>query len=628
MSQQFHNVFLDFLNRDSRQIFGLFENVQPEAHIEALTRALNVAVLLCRENCICPVGFLSECGLARATVKRRRDFLFEGLIRLAIRESTIAEWHDKKRREYGQFRQKYLGLFEPSLVDFLKAFPDALIRRETVIGPTLVHDWEQAIDVDPFWKKVTAGKSYADIAIAQAVPKDLYQEGLAVVWPAIEQKLIDQISSSPAELRLLLQHQYFQIYLREYGLTVITGIPFSRFDFGVAHSTLEYDYRLLKAVATAAGVWEGLRSFSAPSIIGLRHRGDFWRFREAFEELGLRCGSIFAGTRAATFGGERTTSLGYDLPQYLKHQAFLTTSRGIDIKDAELDEIAYRLSVVATSAAKVINSEAKDLFVDRSEKSIASLSPNVVSRQRVQTVGVFVALREERLEIVKRWKLTNEEGSPYWRGNRNGRHIVLYSTSEMGRVPAAIITYRLLSEIKVDMLMVVGIAGGFAETGTELGDVLVPSSVIDLASRKMKEIKEELKPEFRSTEFLLDKRMIEFLDSSSFNRGEWEKEVIEIAEWPDGRRPTLRYERVASLDDVVASDKWRKALLDATPKLSGVEMEAGGICAAADKFQIRPCVLRGVSDLADPAKSDTRWRTIAIRTTANLIERFFDHSKY
>jgi nucleoside phosphorylase len=49
-------------------------------------------------------------------------------------------------------------------------------------------------------------------------------------------------------------------------------------------------------------------------------------------------------------------------------------------------------------------------------------------------------------------------------------------------------------------------------------------------------------------------------------------------------------------------------------------MEAGGVCAAAKMNSIQVVVVRGVSDLADPAKSDNVWRQRAMKTVAHLLE--------
>ena len=70
----------------------------------------------------------------------------------------------------------------------------------------------------------------------------------------------------------------------------------------------------------------------------------------------------------------------------------------------------------------------------------------------------------------------------------------------------------------------------------------------------------------------------------------------------------------------MASSEFAELLCHAWPKLVGIEMEAGGVCAAAEAFQIKAAVVRGVSDLADPSKSNDEWRRRAMKTVAHLIE--------
>ena len=49
-------------------------------------------------------------------------------------------------------------------------------------------------------------------------------------------------------------------------------------------------------------------------------------------------------------------------------------------------------------------------------------------------------------------------------------------------------------------------------------------------------------------------------------------------------------------------------------------MESGGVCEAAKFEAVGVAVIRGVSDLADPRKSDDDWRRRAMLTVAVLIE--------
>jgi nucleoside phosphorylase len=241
------------------------------------------------------------------------------------------------------------------------------------------------------------------------------------------------------------------------------------------------------------------------------------------------------------------------------------------------------------------------------------------------TLAIFVALDIEREILVKHLGLKNQFPSDIWDGECNGLRVALFSSSDMGRVAGAIQTMRFLAKHRPEMLLVAGIAGGFKQEKVNLGDVIVAKSVADLASRKIRENKTHALPEFRPKEFMTDQRLPEFLQSGSFDRASWEQRIIEHGEWPNGLRPTLHIGTIASLDEVVGSAKWITKLLGAWPKLLGVEMESGGVCAAAEEYRIRAAVVRGVSDFADPAKSDDSWRRRSMKAVACTIDSLLDN---
>lgn len=81
---------------------------------------------------------------------------------------------------------------------------------------------------------------------------------------------------------------------------------------------------------------------------------------------------------------------------------------------------------------------------------------------------------------------------------------------------------------------------------------------------------------------------------------------------------------MASVDEVVSSNKWSGLMLEGPggeKKLLGVEMEAGGVCAAAEHARVPVCMLRAISDNADPSKADDGWRKRGMGTIALLLER-------
>ena len=114
------------------------------------------------------------------------------------------------------------------------------------------------------------------------------------------------------------------------------------------------------------------------------------------------------------------------------------------------------------------------------------------------------------------------------------------------------------------------------------------------------------------------------MHSELFDMTRWSNEACEKFEWPAGRRPSIHSGPMASSDEVVSSKQWRNIMIDGQggeKKLLGVEMEAGGVCAAADRLRVPYCTPRVISDNADPSKADDRWRPLGMKTLANLIEQ-------
>ncbi len=236
---------------------------------------------------------------------------------------------------------------------------------------------------------------------------------------------------------------------------------------------------------------------------------------------------------------------------------------------------------------------------------------------------IFVALEEEFKILKKRWNLQRAFVDFAARGNVANTTIDVVCANAMGRVPAAVAMGFYFGERKDDLptlVLTVGLAGGFEEEKIEEGMIIIPDTVVDLATRKLIDTDDETKTEFRRRDFQLEKAVYNYLTSSDFDHEAWEKVAIAQADWPDHRRPSFHPGLITSLDEVVGSKKWQKSLLTQTPKLLGVEMEAGGVCAAAEAYKVPVAMIRAVSDKADPAKKDTQWRSRGMKTIATLVE--------
>jgi nucleoside phosphorylase/CheY-like chemotaxis protein len=240
----------------------------------------------------------------------------------------------------------------------------------------------------------------------------------------------------------------------------------------------------------------------------------------------------------------------------------------------------------------------------------------------VDGLGIFVALEEERKMLTELWNLHKTRSDSKWTGRVRDVEVELFGPGSIGRVPAAVETMSFLQSTRPRLLLVLGLGGGFGEGGVCPGDVLVATQIPDLASRKVGQSGGRSNEQIRPEGFRVANQVRKGLDHSAFKSDKWGLRVAKEGAWNVGTYPAVRFGPIASVDEVVSSNARRSVLLSTWPKLVGVEMEAGGVCAAAERFGVPVDVIRGVSDLADADKTDDDWRRKALIAAARLVEEW------
>lgn len=629
------NIFLDFLNRESREIFGLYNILSVEKHIDLLSQAINISVFICRENCIATPGSIAECNLVRIAMNRKYEFLQEHLIRLPLREDSLGELWEKKEKEYRLFEKDYVALYSQTGKRFVEKYSNAVIHRTTNVSQMLIENWLAGPDENPIWRSVadsTPSKYLKDIRL---IPRRLKEAGLAIKGPTIIENVRHDIGCSRSHLRHILQNQYFNIYLKEYGLELLYEIPYFKNRYGISNSNLYYHYLAIRASLLHIGLWDIILNMAASSLCQLRRMAGYYSFRDKFFEIASKCTNIDEISKIFSLSGTKIKPI---IKETQLLDAFrdqkIHTARGIEFDLNELRAIEYRLENIAKAANMVF--EEVHYEVSFSEKDNRKgdrgkmIHGEKISAEQFKTckiVAIFVALKMEREILIDRWSLLNIYPSNFWTGMSGNTIILLYGPDKIGRVPAAISTMKMFYtlqleyECKPNLLIVAGIAGGFQAEDVNLGHIIIAESIADLARRKITDKENNIRPEFRPKEFAASNKVATYVKSGDFGMDAWIPAAMKNAEWPPGLSPVIHFGTIASMDEVISSDKYIELLHAAWPKLLGIEMEAGGVCATADEFDLRVDVIRGVSDLADPMKSDNEWRRRAMKTLAFLIER-------
>jgi len=257
-------------------------------------------------------------------------------------------------------------------------------------------------------------------------------------------------------------------------------------------------------------------------------------------------------------------------------------------------------------------------------------------------VAIYCPLKEEREVFANdsEFNFNKFDRTENWfEGEYLGFKLLMYQSTIMGRVPAAIDTLSLLNRLgsaRPELIISTGICGGFKIKKVKQGDIVVPRSVFDIATRRISESlpdgkKKTISHDFRPKPINLDTRLHEFA-TSTIDEDNWKYKCSKLLAKKDRRRehpgyaPSIRLNDVLCSDEVVASENWTKEiLLNGWEHACAVEMEAGGVCAAARSHNNIPvAVVKGVSDLANAQKGDDKWRAVAMYATIQFVKDYFE----
>lgn len=189
---------------------------------------------------------------------------------------------------------------------------------------------------------------------------------------------------------------------------------------------------------------------------------------------------------------------------------------------------------------------------------------------------------------------------------------VVIMQARIGRVNAAIAANNAIRQWQPRYILLIGIAGGVAQTGIRLGDVLISDQIIDYELQKLTDVGAQ--PRFEV--YRPDSSLLEV--ARHVARGQWTKFIQ--TKRPSQGKVTSHFGPIASGDKVIASRDELAKLQEHWPRLIGVEMEGAGIAAAVVSASSAPSflIIRAVADLIDGSKQpDVRkWQAYAAAVAA------------
>ena len=491
-----NNLLLDFLNRESREIFGLYSILSDEDHINFLVETINVAVFICYEFCIENPGSIAECDLVRIAFRRRSRFVEEGLIRFPIREASLDDLWLKKEKEYRLFKDSYKALYSETGKKFIKKYSHALITRKAKIGTEIISRWDSGPSSNPVWEKIKGKVTTKEIDRIRKLPQKLKEKGLGIKG----QSLVDEIGSkkgiNPIYFRHILQNHYFSIYLDEYNLRFLSKIPYFRDRYGYEENDLCYNYEALRAALSVIKLWNLIKRASADTLVKIRRKSGYFLFRDVFLEISGQCNSINDVLKSFSFGAAKIhKELNETKLLEIYDDKKIVPLNGFKLTETEISAIDYRLISISKSSLDAYHDNLTNNSKNTTQpiKRISMIKGIEITEQCYKErpiIAIFVALQMEREILVDRWSLKCKFPSNFWTGEAQGINLIVYGPDQIGRVPAAISTMEMFFEFKSrfnkipEIIISTGIAGGFKNEGVmSIPSPIKPPSCVDEYSR-------------------------------------------------------------------------------------------------------------------------------------------------
>jgi hypothetical protein len=501
------------MNRDVREILGIFRLLQRDSHLNILRRALNASVVLCEQYTVMPPGFFLECELAYQVVSQRTALINAGLIILPRRELSLERLIEKKRIEYGSVRKKFEGLFDDKNLEIFSKSQPIFVKRKTKIGWEATKKWEDGPDDANRWNSLKSRLSGEAIENARRAPRILLENGEALTWEALKPHLNEEVLFNQEEIRLYLQRNYFTLYIDEFELVVLRDIPHILDEFFLPSLGAQYSFNYLSNALDVLRIgW--LLDLVAPDLVSFKSNFKFIRFIDCFVQLAEISGSL---TNFLTLLDEAKQAVKYPDQSNWIVPRLDESLNGVSVSSADRASCCDALGEVAEfletkhdlyirqtenpeereSTDSLFSPWRNDLVIRRSESHRRRLRKmkNIViatanereTRAVIEVVKEHIANANEQPEFVGR-----NTNVPRWTCKLPTKHgvvtIAITQADETGGFEAVDLLRRSVKELNPDTVFFVGCAALLDEKETPV------KNLVYLARRAIDSDKVELKP--------------------------------------------------------------------------------------------------------------------------------------
>ena len=639
------NLLLHFLNRHALDLVGVSHKISPGSRARTfLEQAFRSAILLSETAAVMPPGFFLESEVGFELVSKSPDLIELGLLEFPMRELRLGDMIEKKRSEYASARHEFTGLFDDKRLAHLDQLAPKFISRKTKIGLEATDRWSAGPDTDGNWQEILSVLSPDAVEIVRNAPRLLREDGAALTWPALIDYLNDEILNGQMPVRLALQQNYFELYIKEYKLGLLHELPY-RFDAFMPQDTpRQYPYTSFVQLLKVMGLSSVLK-LSAQRLAYLKLQPGWTRFADAFVQLAPkpdfpRANMIdaFSSTRDAPSASKVAASIQTG-ENWTADQATRELCAALE---AIAEEVSRKYSLKVRSSSLPDNLDAPDVFQPHQNKAIVTASEGKREGRRMKDVFILTSNENENRAVLKAFEhavvggtfeanVAMSSGISTARAElttKSGKtRLDIAIARETGGAIAANLLRRRATAGELDAVFVVGCAGlldeKFRPTGVP-GEVL-PKDLVILAKRATDgdaRLVDDATTTSRGDTFQGDRRLIEaFRTMNGMDMFAKDgitlvtnREFISTSAFLASRSSAERKRLVDQfVSDAIVVENEAYAIYD---ELRNLESESGRVLPGL--------VIKGISDLGDPdaLKNKVENQMRAAGNAAKVVLRF------
>lgn len=255
----------------------------------------------------------------------------------------------------------------------------------------------------------------------------------------------------------------------------------------------------------------------------------------------------------------------------------------------------------------------KELPIDdelKSENKDADNPKRKNNKEGIDVVLIF-ALPEERTAAFKAFDITdnyqeeyNLEGHFFYQKFKyKSYNVVSVNQSKMGNTMAASLATRSILCFSPNLVVMTGICAG-RQQKTDIGDILLASSVYDYTAGKVVETGNLVRPDA----IQCDNDILNIYTQKTANKDDAEINRIINQKWYLEQRPSTHskvyVKALGSGSSVIADGKIIQDAIRTQDDLYGIDMEGYGVAVAASQLKVPFFIVKGIQDFANRDKDN------------------------